>query len=411
MAGYELSGLPDLTKVTVTSLAVAMGVVLFDAARLMTLRLSWLDLPMAVWCLCPLASSISNGLGAYDGASAALTQTLTWGAPYVIGRLYFGDAAGLRELAAAIVIGALMYAPLCLYEIRMSPQLHRMVYGYHQHSFNQTYRFGGYRPTVFMQHGLMVGMWMSMAALLAAWLWKSGAVRTLVRVPFWMMAAGLGVVAIMCKSLGAAALLAGGLAALFATSLARTRLAVAALVLAAPGYLVARIAFDWNAQQVVDVAMAINADRAESLAGRIENEELLKRRAEERLAFGWGGWGRSRVYDDEGEDITTTDSQWIIAFGQTGMVGLVALTAAVLLPPAVLAARLRARAWSNTVAAPAAGLAVVLILYSIDNLLNAMVNPVFILAAGGLAGALHAAGVSPRAEPAPARAGLAAGAA
>ena len=99
--------------------------------------------------------------------------------PYLIGRIYFSDAAGLRELAVGIFIGGLVYIPFCLYEIRLSPQLHRIVYGYHAHSFAQTYRFGGWRPTVFMDHGLMVGLWMAMSCLAGIWLYVSGTLRSI----------------------------------------------------------------------------------------------------------------------------------------------------------------------------------------------------------------------------------------
>ena len=107
-----------------------------------------------------------------------LNQTVTWGIPYFLGRIYFNDLQGLRELSVAIFIGGLIYVPFCLYEIRFSPQLHRLLYGYHQHDFSQTFRFGGYRPMVFMQHGLMVGMWMGMATLAGIWLAWTGALAT-----------------------------------------------------------------------------------------------------------------------------------------------------------------------------------------------------------------------------------------
>jgi hypothetical protein len=43
--------------------------------------------------------------------------------------------------------------------------------------------------------------------------------------------------------------------------------------------------------------------------------------------------------------------------------------------------------WAHPLAAPGAVLAVLLPLYMIDCLMNAMLNPVFVLAIGGLAGA------------------------
>jgi hypothetical protein len=120
--GIQIKVLPDLDKVTVTSMAVLLGVALFDANRLLAFRPKWFDLPMAVWCVTPFFSSIDNHLGPYDGVSAILEHTIQWGLPYFVGRLYFADYEGVRELAVAIFVGGLVYVPLCWFEMRISPQ-------------------------------------------------------------------------------------------------------------------------------------------------------------------------------------------------------------------------------------------------------------------------------------------------
>src|SRR5262245_37070361 len=88
-AGIDLKGLPDLDKVTGTSMGAMVGVLLFDAGRLATLRWSWVDVPAAVWCLVSIPSSLVNGLGLYDGLSGLLRDAITWGIPYLMGRMYF----------------------------------------------------------------------------------------------------------------------------------------------------------------------------------------------------------------------------------------------------------------------------------------------------------------------------------
>ena len=144
---YSIPGLPDWTKTSATSISLMLGLLIFDFNRILAFRPRWIDLPMALWCLLPLPSSMANGLGFYDGFSTSLNQVFTWALPYLFGRIYLGDAEGLRELAIGLFIGGLVYVPLCAYEIRMSPQLHSMVYGFHQHSFLMTHRFGGWRPS------------------------------------------------------------------------------------------------------------------------------------------------------------------------------------------------------------------------------------------------------------------------
>jgi len=159
-AGFSFPGFPDYSRISAASYGILLATCIFDVGRFQRFKLGWFDLPMLIWCLCPIASSVSNDLGLYDGLSSALSQTVQWGFPYFLGRIYFNNLKGLRLLAVGIFLGGIVYVPLCLYEIRMSPQLHSMVYGYFPHSFAQTARYGGFRPQVFMQHGLAVGLWM-----------------------------------------------------------------------------------------------------------------------------------------------------------------------------------------------------------------------------------------------------------
>jgi hypothetical protein len=49
------------------------------------------------------------------------------------------------------------------------------------------------------------------------------------------------------------------------------------------------------------------------------NEDVLLRKAVERPWFGWGWWGRKRVFDAQGTDLTVTDGEWIIHLGQGGI--------------------------------------------------------------------------------------------
>jgi O-antigen ligase len=135
------------------------------------------------------------------------------------------------------------------------------------------------------------------------------------------------------------------------------------------------------------MAEMINEERADSIEGRLENEDMLIEKASLRPWFGWGGWGGWRVYDPKtGEDITVSDGMWVIALGEKGMVGLVSVTAVVLLPFALFLRRVPARYWSTAAGGAPAALALLLMLYSIDNLFNAMLNPIYLLAAGGLSG-------------------------
>ena len=403
VAGYALPGLPDFDKMTATSLGVLLGVCLFDASRIVALRVSPLDLPMVVWCLCPMASSYLNGLGLYDGASAMLDNIITWGLPYYIGRLYFSDLEGLRELAIGIFIATLVYMPFCLYEAKMSPRLHRIVYGFYQHSFRQTMRWGGWRPQVFMEHGLMVGLWMAGGVLTGAWLWFAGAIRRVWIVPASLLVAALLITTVLCKSAGALLLLVGALGVLVLSHFLRTRAMVALLVLTPALYIGARLQ-GWTFEPVTDAIEQFSEERAGSLRFRIDAEVLLIERAKESPVYGWGSWSGNRVRDERGRDVAVTDSLWILAFGQKGFVGLVSVFTVLMLPAYLLYRRFPASEWRNPAVAPFAALAMVVAIFALDSLVNAMFNPVFVVAAGAVigAGSRRLAAPQPAAPAAPA---------
>jgi hypothetical protein len=407
-----------LTKPNALALGLLAGSLLYDRRRWLAARPRWFDLPVLAWCIGPVVSSVANsvfyndpvsrsvplGGGAlqaavswldrsdlYDGLVRAVDVVLTWGVPYCLGRLYVTDRAKLTELLLWVVGGTVAYVPFCLVEMVLSPQLHRWVYGFHQHEFLQSMRFGGFRPIVFMQHGIAVGFWMVSGALVAGWLWAAGPLRTVPH-PLWYgrRTSGLWVVAmiattaILCKSTGALALGLVGLAVLVAARHLRSRVPVALLLCIAPVYVAARTSGEWNPREHIElVASAVGPDRADSLDFRFRNEEALVERALERPLVGWGGWGRWQVYDPYGKLLTVADGLWIITLGERGFLGLITLGFVLLLPPALVLARRSPNSPDSRVAAlDVAG--VILALFAVDCLMNAMINPVFLLLAGGL---------------------------
>jgi len=388
MASYHIAGIPAYNKMFATCGGVLLAVVLFDLGRLLSFRPSWIDIPMIVWCLCPICSSLSNDLGLYDGVSTAFAQTVAWGFPYFIGRLFLGDLRGLRELAVGIFAGGVTYVPLCLYEIRMSPQLHRMLYGYHANDFAQTMRGGGWRPTVFMEHGLMVGMWMCMASMAGMWLWWTGSLKQLWRLPMYILVPAVLVTAILCKSTGAIILLLCGMVALGSIKMLGTRLIPLILILVAPVYIALRITNTWKGTELQTVADMISTDREQSLTFRLKNEDLLAAKAMQRPWFGWGGWGRSQIYNTAQNWNTVVDGEWINALGLTGLTGMISYTAVLLLAPLLLVWRIRPEMWATGPFAAACALLTINILYMLDSIPNAMVNPIYMLALGGLSGLL-----------------------
>ena len=390
---YPLPGVPDITKMNATCYGVLFATLIYDSGRITGFKFGWLDLPMLVWCLCPFASSITNDLGAYDGVSASLDQTMTWGVPYFLGRIYLGNLSGARQLAIGFFMGGLAYAPLCLYESRMSPQLHTLVYGYTSlGDFSQSIRLGGYRPLVFMSHGLMAGAWMMAATLIGIWLWKTGVIKQVRNIPIQRLVIILLITFVLCRSTGAYILLVLGLFLLFFSSWLRTALLVFVLIVAMCLYLYQGVTGIVPRDRIEEISLQmVGEERTQSFIFRIDNEVMLSEKARQRIIFGWGGYSRNNVYgpDWKGDTVklSVTDSLWIIAFGSNGLVGLISITASMLLPVASLfMLRYPASLWFHPKVAPAAVLAIALTMYMLDCILNAMTNPVFALTSGAISG-------------------------
>jgi hypothetical protein len=387
-SGMVELGPVKFSKTNAVCYALLLACLLFDAKRLFALTPSWADLPVLVWCVFPALSVLHNdpppdGSPALrDAVAQSLVQTTRYLIPYLIGRVYFSDPDGMRALAAGIVAAALVYVPFCLFEVKQSPQLHVIVYGYMPHEFAQQVRFGGYRPMVFLGHGLAVAFFMGTAMILAAWTrntdpaaggWHNWAV--------WVLGAAL----LLCKSVGPTVLVCVGLVPRSLARSAALRVALLGLVAIPPAYCLVRSTGYWGGTNLVEFAEdTISEDRAESLQFRFEQENELIARALERPAFGWGGWGRSRVRDENDKDVSVTDGLWIIIMGNYGIVGLMVYGAMTLLPVARYAWLLPPAAGASRPYAASNGCAVVIGLWCIDSLLNAMAIPLFIVMVGGL---------------------------
>jgi hypothetical protein len=385
------AGIPPYDKMSATCLGVLFGAAFFDPSRFGRFRFQAVDIPMLAWCVCPFFSSVANDLGAYDGLSATFRATVSWGLPWYIGRLFLDSADAIGDLALCFFLGGLAYVPFCLYEIRMSPQLHRMLYGFYAHpDFAQTMRMGGYRPMVFMEHGLMLALWMAGATLAGFWLHVNGLLKP--KLGKWAVPSlmALAVTTVLVKSMGALGLMFMGAAVLLAAGKYRTPVLALLLVSVPLLYIATRSTGAWDGSDLVDALTAMQPERASSLQFRLDNENILLDKARQRLIFGWGGWGRARVYDDFGEDISVTDGLWIIVLGNQGLFGLLSLTLALLLPAMLMLKKIPAGRWREASIAPEAAMAVIVNLYMIDCLLNAMVNPMYALVAGGLCGHLAA---------------------
>ena len=383
----HLSGLPEITKSVVVSTSALSAALLFDAERIYSFRLRWYDGILFLFCIAGFFSSISNGLGLHDGLSSVFSRSLEWAVPYLLGRVYCRDAQSLRTLAIGIFIGGLAYIPFCLIEMRLSPQIHRWVYGFAPGQFSAE-RFGGYRPQVFLSQGLELGLWMTAASLCGYWLWRTKLVSQIWSVPIKYLVFTLLVVTVLCKAMGAILLLVLAIGILELSRLWRSAIPIVGTCVICVCFMSMRIANISGEEVLVDAAKIVSAERAHSLAFRFDNEDILIAKALQRPINGWGGWGRSRVYNEEGKDISITDGFWIIILGTNGFVGLVTVYSCVLFISAMASRRALSESWPVGLSAPTVLIAIIPVVYMIDCILNGMHNVVYPMCTGALAGIL-----------------------
>jgi len=333
--------LPDLDKTSIISLSLIVGVFVNNNKFTNELRLNPVTLGnatvkrMLTFCfVCLFAGTVFTMLGNRDilrYGSTVLPGLRPWDVvsmlsdifffvvPFFYARKYLASPEAHRQLLRAFVIMGLVYSVLMLIEIRLSPQLHNWIYGYHQHSFAQHIR-DGFRPMVFLFHGLWVGFFMFMATISGFCLWKATNDKK------WLIAT-IWIFLVLSLSENLAALLIAILGLILLTTLKQHMQFLVALVLSWTIllYPMLRQAQLIPIEQIMAAAATISPERADSLLFRLDNEDELLEKALERPVAGWGGYARERVYDEDGDDISVSEGRWIQAISTRGWIGYIGL--------------------------------------------------------------------------------------
>ena len=308
--------------------------------------------------------------------------------PMYIGSRFLSTDYARSTLLKTMPMVALVYSLPMFFEMRMSPQLHRWVYGYFPNdSFAQQIRGSGFRPVVFFNHGLALATFVAIA-LLATLVVLRMRGRIFGQAP-GLIAAYLGGLLLLCKSLGPVMY-----TVLFAPVIMflrpRTWIKIACVVsLFVCAYPFLRANNLSPLQAVSKVASSVSADRLASFEIRIRNENGLLEKANEKPWLGWGGWGRNRIFDEwTGQDISVTDGGWIIYFGCFGWWGYLSLFG-LFAVASFRALRLtdKERTQANLTRA---GLALLLAVYMLDLIPNGNNMSLIFLIAGSIASSAKA---------------------
>ncbi|WP_308515806.1 hypothetical protein [Sphingomonas flavescens] len=332
----DLPLLPSLDKMSITAVAVLLLCWVYGAEAPRPTRSPMLYLFATAFIISPILTSFTNsyelstagksipGYYPLDGLKFAGRNVLLL-VPMYIGSRFLSTNYARAALLKAMPAVALVYSLPMLFEIRMSPQLHRWVYGYFPHeSFAQQIRGGGFRPVVFLNHGLALATFIALALLATVVLWRMKA-RIFGQAPA-LVAPYIGGLLILCKSLGPVIY-----TVIFAPVIMFLRPRSWVKIVCAASLFVCAYPFLRNnnlspLDLVSKVASSVSADRLASFDVRVENEDALLAKANEKPFLGWGGWGRNRIFDQwTGQDISVTDGGWIIYYGVFGWFGYLSL--------------------------------------------------------------------------------------
>ncbi|MGB5812168.1 MAG: hypothetical protein WBG86_16650 [Polyangiales bacterium] len=400
VVAFKVPGIPEFDKHSILALWLMIGIALFHRERLRSVSFPW----QFKWCIAflllgcvmtvllnqdPLqyGSSYVPGHVPYDVVHFTIEALLMSVLPFVIGITMFRGGEDLRALLRMFVVAAVLYSGLQIVEMILSPQMHRWVYGFHQHGFGQTMRGGGFRPMVFMGHGIALAMFTSMAVVAATALHKVDAKFGQVRARW--VAGYLWFILAVSRSV-AALLYSFVTVPLVLLTSPRTQVAVAAALAGALMLYPALRASDLIPIAKINeiVLESYGHEKVGSLGVRFKNEAQMLDKAKERLAFGWGGYCRPCVYEPwSGELQSVRDGAWIIALGDQGLVGFVGRFGLLVFPIFVLFRRIRSVP-GNANRRLLAALALMIGIAAFDLIPNGTFNALALLCSGAMYGSM-----------------------
>ncbi len=349
--------IPPLDKQSIAAMCVLVGCLLRAPEKVFAAKpLRGWDLLFVFAMLCGFVTNALNsdaqvfgpvtipGTSLYDSFAQSVKDGLVLFLPFFIGRAMYRGSGDLRIFLQILVVATLFYSLLALWEIRMSPRCNNDVYGFMQTDFTMTMRGGGYRPMVFMNGGLALAMFV-LSGTIAALVMRRASLR--VEVPFIskMSATPISLyltgLVVLVKSTGAIlyALVVVPLFAFWRKPGMKLAVILSILVISFPLLRATKI---FPTEALVESFEGISEERALSLWFRFFNEDQLLERVSERQWFGWGGYGRYRVYDQfTGEDLSVTDGAWMIELGSRGITGFLLLYAMLVMPVFIAARKLK----------------------------------------------------------------------
>lgn len=385
----DLPMIPPLDQVTIPAISAAACCIFLRKTPIKLipdgglLRLLFICLMLA-----PLLAAITNpepmfdgrnikpGLKLYDAIAATLDKYLNM-LPLLLGITLVRNTNDVVKLLKLLIYAGIAYSPLILLEIRISPQLHTWVYGFFPHQFLQQIRFDGFRPVVFLGHGLLIATFIAMVLCATAMLWRRK--YRMAGLPIGMLVVYFAVILVLCKAVSAWIL---GFGAMLCILLLPPKVQMRASIIVSL-FIIVYPLLAINGlipyKEIVEISSVFGSERAHSLAFRFTQESELLEHVGKKIAFGWGMWGRHQLSN------SISDGHLIAVLGIYGMWGYLAETG-LLLSAFIYTVRNAQRSPDRRAIAVIAGTMSILMLVMVDQIPNSSLTPCFWLLLGGVLG-------------------------
>lgn len=336
-------------------------------------------------------------LRTYDALSMTIADGIGFWLPFFMGRVLVSNREDLRLFIKLVAFAGVIYVPLMVFEMIASPQLHKWTYGYHPSSFAHAVRGSGFKPMVYLKGGLAVAMFQYVALVCAAACYRSKTKLPMGITPG--MAVGLIAMALLfSRSVGVLFYIAGTLPLMMMFSSGMQLRAAMVLVTVFMSFPYTRANDIFPADKLLETADKISHDRYLSLKVRFDNEDMLLERGMERPMYGWGAFGRNRVYDPwTGRDISITDGEWVTHLGSRGSVWIIGWFG-ILVWPVMMAWRAVKKVTDGHEKVILGILALGLAIHGVDMLPNSSFNKMLYFLAGAVVGAVRTLSKPPTAE-------------
>jgi hypothetical protein len=285
---HQIQGLPILARDSVITYGMLPATLVIHLKHFN--RWKGYDVFLAATAVLAAVSSWVNGLPLYDSLSEGFSFLVQFILIVYLVRVHIRSRAHVKYLLKGLYWVSVIYVPLLVWEWRMSPQTHTLVYGYFPHSFLQMSRGSFFRPLGFFPHALNVAYLYALVLVITHAFVKNGepGFRGWSLVPPIIALAcsmSLGPIVFVVITLGLARLLAER----------RIRFAFTLIPVVLLGLFLTLAENQGNFSLLVDAARLVSSERAASLQYRVDAFELYIANILQKPVFGYGGWGAGRI--------------------------------------------------------------------------------------------------------------------